>query len=135
RGGGGQRCGAGGCAGGLAVRHRLHPPGARRLRAGGLPPARDVRARPVLTAMTGPDAATAVTACGQAAKAAAPHLTAAPAEAVDAALHGMARRLGEAAPAVLAANAADVAAGEAGGPGPGVAGRPALRRAASAATA
>src|SRR6516165_405808 len=61
--------------------------------------------------MTGPDAATAVTACGQAAKAAAPRLAAAPGGAVDAALHGMARLLGEAAPAVLAANAADVAAG------------------------
>ena len=65
--------------------------------------------------MTGPDAATAVTACGQAATAAAPRLAAAPDGAVDAALHGMARLLGAAAPAVLAANAADVAAGEAAG--------------------
>jgi glutamate-5-semialdehyde dehydrogenase len=73
-----------------------------------------------LTAMTGPDAATAVTACGQAAKAAAPQLAAAPAGAVDAALHGMARLLGEAAPVVLAANAADVAAGEAAGLGRGL---------------
>jgi glutamate-5-semialdehyde dehydrogenase len=67
--------------------------------------------------MTGPDAATAVTACGRAAKAAAPHLAAAPAEAVDAALHAMATLLGEAAPALLAANTADIAAGEAGGLG------------------
>jgi glutamate-5-semialdehyde dehydrogenase len=67
--------------------------------------------------MTRPDAATAVTASGQAAKDAAPHLAAAPDDAVDAALRGMARLLGEAAPAILAANAADVAAGEAGGLG------------------
>ena len=76
--------------------------------------------------MTGPDAATAVTACGQSAKAAAPRLAAAHAEAVDAALHGMARLLGEAAPAVLAANAADVAAGEAAGLGRGLLDRLAL---------
>ena len=76
--------------------------------------------------MTGPDAATAVTACGQAAKAAAPRLAAAPGGAVDAALHGMARLLGEAAPAVLAANAADVAAGEAAGLGRGLLDRLAL---------
>ncbi len=76
--------------------------------------------------MTGPDAATAVTACGQAAKAAAPHLAAAPDAAVDAALHRMARLLGEAAPAILAANAADVAAGEAGGLGRGLLDRLAL---------
>jgi glutamate-5-semialdehyde dehydrogenase len=76
--------------------------------------------------MTGADAATAVTACGHAARAAAPGLAAAPAEAVDAALHGMARRLGETAPAVLAANAADVAAGEAAGLGRGLLDRLAL---------
>ena len=70
--------------------------------------------------MTGPDAATAVTTCGHAAKAAAPHLAAAPDEAVDAALHGMAKLLGETAPAVLAANAADVTAGEAAGLGCGL---------------
>ena len=70
--------------------------------------------------MTGPDAATAVTACGHAAKAAAPRLAAAPDEAVDAALHAMARLLGEAAPALLAANAADVTAGEAAGLGRGL---------------
>jgi len=70
--------------------------------------------------MPGPDAATAVTACGHAAKAAAPHIAAAPGEAVNAALQGMAKLLGEAAPAVLAANAADVAAGEAAGLGRGL---------------
>ena len=76
--------------------------------------------------MTGPDAATTVTACGQAAKTAAPRLAAAPAEAVDAALHGMARLLGETVSAVLAANAADVAAGEAAGLGRGLLDRLAL---------
>ena len=70
--------------------------------------------------MTGSDAATAVTACGHAARAAAPHLAAAPAEAVNAALHGMAGLLGEAAPVLLAANAADVAAGAAAGLGRGL---------------
>ena len=70
--------------------------------------------------MTGPDAATAVTACGHAARAAAPHLAAAPDEAVDAALHGMAKLLGETAPGVLAANAADVTAGETAGLGRGL---------------
>ena len=73
-----------------------------------------------MTAMTGSDAATAVTACGHAARAAAPHLAAAPAEAVNAALHGMAGLLGEAAPVLLAANAADVAAGAAAGLGRGL---------------
>ena len=76
--------------------------------------------------MTGPDAATAVTACGHAAKAAAPRLAAAPDEAVDAALHAMARLLGETAPALLAANAADVTAGEAAGLGRGLLDRLAL---------
>ena len=76
--------------------------------------------------MTGPDAATAVTACGHAAKAAAPRLAAAPGEAIDAALHGMARLLGEAAPAILDANAADVTAGEAAGLGRGLLDRLAL---------
>ncbi len=79
--------------------------------------------------MTGPDAATAVTACGQAARAAAPHLRAAPGDAVDAALHAMARLLGETAPAVLAANAADVSAGEAAGLGRGLLDRLALAEA------
>jgi len=76
--------------------------------------------------MTGPDAATAVTACGHAAKAAAPHLAAAPAEAVNAALHGMAKLLGDTESTVLAANAADVAAGEAAGLGRGLLDRLAL---------
>ena len=76
--------------------------------------------------MTGPDATTTVTACGQAAKVAAPRLAAAPAEAVDAALDGMARLLSEAAPAILSANAADVAAGEAAGLGRGLLDRLAL---------
>ena len=70
--------------------------------------------------MTGPDAATAVTACGHAARAAAPRLATAPAETVDAALRGMARLLGETAPALLAANAADVTAGAAAGLGRGL---------------
>jgi glutamate-5-semialdehyde dehydrogenase len=70
--------------------------------------------------MPGPDAATAVTACGHAAKAAAPHIAAAPDEAVNAALQGMAKLLGDAATAVLAANAADVTAGEAAGLGRGL---------------
>ena len=70
--------------------------------------------------MTGPDAATAVTACGHAARAAAPRLAAAPAESVDAALRGMAGLLGETAPALLAANAADVTAGAAAGLGRGL---------------
>jgi glutamate-5-semialdehyde dehydrogenase len=66
------------------------------------------------------DAATAVTTCGQAAKAAAPHLAGAPDEAINAALQGMARLLGDAAPVVLDANAADVTAGEAAGLGRGL---------------
>jgi glutamate-5-semialdehyde dehydrogenase len=70
--------------------------------------------------MTGPDAVGRVTACGHAAKAAAPHLAAAPDEAVNAALHGMAKLLGDTAPTVLAANAADVDAGEAAGLGRGL---------------
>jgi glutamate-5-semialdehyde dehydrogenase len=70
--------------------------------------------------MTGPDAATAVTTCGQAAKAAAPHLAAAPDGAVDAALRAMARLLDASAPALLAANAADVTASEAVGLGRGL---------------
>jgi glutamate-5-semialdehyde dehydrogenase len=76
--------------------------------------------------MTGPDAATAVTVCGHAAKAAAPHLAAAPDEAVNAALHGMAKLLGDTESTVLAANAADVAAGEAAGLGRGLLDRLAL---------
>jgi len=76
--------------------------------------------------MTGPDASGRVTACGHAAKAAAPHLAAAPGEAVNAALHGMAKLLGDTVPAVLDANAADVAAGEAAGLGRGLLDRLAL---------
>src|SRR2546430_1200451 len=70
--------------------------------------------------MTEPDASGRVTGCGHAAKAAAPHLAAAPGEAVNAALQGMAKLLGDTAPAVLDANAADVAAGEAAGLGRGL---------------
>jgi glutamate-5-semialdehyde dehydrogenase len=76
--------------------------------------------------MTGPDAFGLMTVCGHAAKAAAPHLAAAPDEAVNAALHGMAKLLGDAAPAILAANAADVTAGEAAGLGRGLLDRLAL---------
>jgi len=79
--------------------------------------------------MTGPDAATAVTACGHAARAGAASLAAAPGESVDAALRAMAGLLAETAPAVLAANAADVAAGEAGGLGRGLLDRLALDQA------
>jgi glutamate-5-semialdehyde dehydrogenase len=70
--------------------------------------------------VSGSGVAAIVTACGEAARAGAASLAAAPAEAVDAALRGMAKLLGDAAPVVLAANAADVAAGEAGGLGRGL---------------
>ncbi len=70
--------------------------------------------------MTVSDVAKAVTACGEAARAAAPHLAAAPDEAVDAALYGMAKLLGDTAATVLAANAADVTGGEAAGLGRGL---------------
>ena len=66
------------------------------------------------------DAAKAVTACGEAARAGARSLAAAPDEAIGDALRGMATLLGEAAGAVLAANAADVAAGEKAGLGRGL---------------
>jgi glutamate-5-semialdehyde dehydrogenase len=57
---------------------------------------------------------------GRAAAAAAGSLATAPAEAIDAALRGMAALLAEQAAPVLAANAEDVAAGEAGGLGQGL---------------
>ncbi len=66
------------------------------------------------------DVAAEVTACGEAARAAARNLTAAPDPAIDAALRGMAALLGEAAAKVLDANAADLAAGEAAGLGRGL---------------
>jgi glutamate-5-semialdehyde dehydrogenase len=66
------------------------------------------------------DAAAAVTACGEAAAAAARSLTAVPDASIDAALRRMATLLGEQAPAVLDANAADVAEGEAAGLGGGL---------------
>ncbi len=66
------------------------------------------------------EVAKAVTACGEAAAAGAPGLAAAPAEVINEALSGMAARLAGRASAVLAANAADVAAGEAAGLGQGL---------------
>ncbi len=69
---------------------------------------------------TASDVAAAVTACAEAAKAGAASLAAAPAGAIDGALRGMAALLREAAPAILAANATDVAAGEAAGLGRGL---------------
>lgn len=66
------------------------------------------------------DTTTAVTACGHAARAAARSLAAAPDQAIDDALRGMAALLAEHAPRVLAANAADVADGEAAGLGRGL---------------
>jgi glutamate-5-semialdehyde dehydrogenase len=66
------------------------------------------------------DVAAEVTACGEAARAAARNLTAAPGPAIDAALRGMAALLGEAAAKVLDANAADLAGGEAAGLGRGL---------------
>jgi glutamate-5-semialdehyde dehydrogenase len=62
----------------------------------------------------------AVTACGEAAASGVQGLAAAPGEVIDQALRGMADLLSERAPAILAANAADVAAGEAGGLGAGL---------------
>jgi glutamate-5-semialdehyde dehydrogenase len=61
-----------------------------------------------------------VAACGAAAKVAAPGLAAAPAQAIDAALRSMAELLTTRAPAVLAANAEDMAAGQAAGLGQGL---------------
>ena len=64
--------------------------------------------------------AAAVTACAEGARAGAGSLAAAPDSTVDTALRRMAALLHEAAPAILAANAADVAAGEAAGLGRGL---------------
>jgi glutamate-5-semialdehyde dehydrogenase len=66
------------------------------------------------------DVAAAVTACGETARAGARSLSAAPDEAIDAALRRMAALLSETAPAVLEANAADLADGEAIGLGRGL---------------
>jgi len=59
------------------------------------------------------DVAAQVTSCGEAARAGARNLSAAPDESINVALGGMAALLTKAAPAVLAANAADLADGEA----------------------
>jgi glutamate-5-semialdehyde dehydrogenase len=69
---------------------------------------------------TGADAAKAVAACGEAASQGAGSLAAAPASAIDDALRDMAGRLPAAAPPLLEANAADVAAAEANGLGRGL---------------
>src|SRR5262249_59638330 len=103
-------------------------PGPAAARRGGLPRARPLRVGPAVPAMTGPDSATAVTACGQAANAAAPRLAAATDEAVDAALHGMARLLGEAGPAPPGPHAPPGAPGGAPRPGPRPPARPPPRR-------
>jgi glutamate-5-semialdehyde dehydrogenase len=66
------------------------------------------------------DVAAEVTACGEAARAAARGLRAAPDTAIDGALRGMAGLLTEAAAAILKANAADLADGEAAGLGRGL---------------
>jgi len=66
------------------------------------------------------DIATAVTACGEAARDGARSLAAAPDAAIGEALRGMATLLGEAAGGVLDANAADVASGEEAGLGKGL---------------
>ena len=66
------------------------------------------------------DVAAAVTACGEAARAGARNLSAAPDPAIDAALRRMAALLSETAPVVLDANAADIADGEAAGLGRGL---------------
>ena len=66
------------------------------------------------------DVAKAVTQCGEAASAAAPVLAAAAAPAIDEALRHIGALLGERAPAVLTANAADAEAGEAAGLGRGL---------------
>jgi glutamate-5-semialdehyde dehydrogenase len=70
--------------------------------------------------MLSSDVATEVTARGEAARAAARSLATAPDGAIDAALRGMAALLTEAAAPVLAANAADLADGEATGLGRGL---------------
>jgi glutamate-5-semialdehyde dehydrogenase len=66
------------------------------------------------------DVAKAVTACGEAAAAGVPGLAAAPGDVINEALRGMAALLATKTPAILAANAADVAAGEAAGLGRGL---------------
>ena len=66
------------------------------------------------------DIAAEVTACGEAARAGARDLAAAPGEAIDAALRGIATLLAGPATAVLTANAADLADGEAAGLGRGL---------------
>jgi len=67
--------------------------------------------------MLSSDVATEVTACGEAARAAARSLATTPDEAIDAALRAMAALLTEAAALVLDANSADLADGEASGLG------------------
>jgi glutamate-5-semialdehyde dehydrogenase len=62
----------------------------------------------------------AVTACGEAAASGAQSVAAASDQAIDSALRGMADLLGEHAPAILAANAADLTAGQAAGLGGGL---------------
>jgi glutamate-5-semialdehyde dehydrogenase len=66
------------------------------------------------------DVAKAVTACGESAAAGVPGLAAAPGEAINEALRRMAGLLAERSGPVLAANAADVAAGETAGLGRGL---------------
>src|SRR5439155_11734346 len=66
------------------------------------------------------DVAKAVTACAEVARGGAGSLAGARDEAIDEALRRMAGLLGEAAGAVLAANAADVASGEEAGLGQGL---------------
>jgi glutamate-5-semialdehyde dehydrogenase len=66
------------------------------------------------------DIAAEVTACGEAARAGARDLATAPGESIDAALRGMATLLAGPATAVLTANAADLADGEAAGLGRGL---------------
>ena len=70
--------------------------------------------------MLSSDVATEVTACGEAARAAARSLATTPDEAIDAALRAMAALLTEAAALFLDANAADLADGEASGLGRGL---------------
>ena len=70
--------------------------------------------------MLSSDVATEVTACGEAARAAARSLATTPDEAIDAALRAMAALLTEAAALILDANAADLADGEASGLGRGL---------------
>jgi glutamate-5-semialdehyde dehydrogenase len=67
-----------------------------------------------------PDVAKLVTACGEAAAAAAPRLAAAPDDQVNEVLRGMAGLLAGKRAEILAANAADVAAGQAEGLGQGL---------------